>query len=882
MHTSLKNSIVVCGLAFALGATAPVVAFAADGEGSSEVSPIVASAPNEGAMTAAAPDTNGPADLNADSPMGGEDQAQNSSEDKKEEEVSVEEQKNPEASVVTPTEPNEEEEITAPRHMATARRETPQSQPLANGTYVIGSGNYRGLSKVIDVWHNKEHDHANVQIYENNNSEAQQWDLTYKGDGYYSIAKHGTNLMLQVNTQEKNNIEICQEQVDSDAQLWFLKRLANGAYSIVSKLNEGQVLDVYGGKVENESNIWLYKSNGTLAQRFYFYKAHPEVAPSDIDKKNGAYLIKATANSSCLVGIKGSSKLNGANAQLARRVSGDQAQKIYLQTAGEGYYYLNVLGSGKVLTMKNSVVAGSNVYQDAKRGQDNQKWALRGNTDGSCCLVNKATGLVLDISGGHARSGTNLQGFVANNSAAQNFSLDKVSLLDEGIYTISNLLNPHKVLDVQSGSNKSGAMVRMYNSNGTRAQRFEVKLIEANEGLYRIRTASSGGWVTYDPVSGRIIQNGSSSTVADGNNQWVIGWNGTQLSLYHAADTNKALNMTGDGSTLSLAAANGSASQNFIFDTAQLIANGTYKVVSQLGTVLGAGRTDNRNGGNITAGRFKNYDSQKFQIINVGNGCITLKNVNSDKMVDVYHGSGANGANVNQYKSNATPAQMWKAEIADGGWISFRNLGSGLMMDIAGASKRDGANIHQWESNNTAAQKWTFQDTSHWDLSNGNYVYVNERGKRSRWQYTTYASYRRINNLSSGTKYLIALDQSRFYVNVYHLENGTWAPHKSFLCAVGRPGSPTPKGLFRSTGRKDYYGDIGPSGIVYETGEYYWTYFPNGLIFHSRLYYAKTHTLYPYVNRLGARQSGACCRLEIGNAKWIFDNISRGTTALSY
>ena len=887
MHKNLKKSIVVCGLAFALGAAAPVLAFAetdSQGEAATAASSMDY---GDSAVVAEAPSVASTEFKSSDSVVVGSDVLPNSDvENSAHEDNQITENLNTEF-----TENAKKVSASLEDEKSNAIDADEVEPPLEDGTYVIGSGNYKGLSKVVDVWHNKEYSHANVQLYENNNTAAQQWDFVHKGNGYYTIAKHGTKLMLQVTGEQgivKANIEIDAEKEDCDAQLWFLKSLSNGAYNLVSKLNKNLVIDVYGGRVENESNVQLYQSNNTQAQRFYIYKAHPEVAVSDIDKPSSAHFITTANNQNYTIGVKGGSKSNGANVQLEKVTSNSQLQKLYLQNAGDGFYYINLMGTGKVLTMKNSVVNGSNVYQDSKRGLNNQKWALRSNPDGSFRLINKATGLLLDVSGGKNRSGINLQGFIANGTSAQNFNLQKTSLIDEGIYTIDSFINPNKVFDVTSGRNTSGTAVRMFSSNGTRAQRFEIKKIDGYENVYRFRTAASGGWLTFNPEKG-FIQDGDSTTVANEHNQWDLAWNGNAFSLYSLAVPNRVLGLGSgqvhDGSSLSLYEPTDSYSY-FVFNPAQLVADGTYKIVSQLGTVLGANRTDNKNGGNISAGRFRNFDSQKFQVTNVGNNVVTLKNANSDKLVEIYHGSSAAGANVCQFQSNGTAAQKWVVEIADGGWLSFKNLKSGLVLDISGASKADGANVHQWENNNTAAQKWIIQDTSHWDLSGGKYVYVNEKGKRSNWKYSTYVTYRKINNLSSGTKYIITIDQSRFYVNVYHLENDTWVPHKIFRCSVGKPESPTPKGLFRTSGKKAYYGDMGPNGIIYETGEYYWTEFYKtpgmGPSFHSLLYYAKTKILYPYVNKLGARQSGACCRLEIGNAKWVYDNITRGTTCLSY
>lgn len=124
-------------------------------------------------------------------------------------------------------------------------------------------------------------------------------------------------------------------------------------------------------------------------------------------------------------------------------------------------------------------------------------------------------------------------------------------------------------------------------------------------------------------------------------------------------------------------------------------------------------------------------------------------------------------------------------------------------------------------------------------------------------------------NFSSSTKYLIYVDIPNFKVNIFLKSKNKWTLNKSYLCSIGKPSTPTPKGYFK----------IGSKG--YSFGEshgyicYYYSQFNGNYLFHSILYNLD-NTIRD--GRLGLQISNGCIRLTKANAKWIYDNIPYGTT----
>ena len=124
----------------------------------------------------------------------------------------------------------------------------------------------------------------------------------------------------------------------------------------------------------------------------------------------------------------------------------------------------------------------------------------------------------------------------------------------------------------------------------------------------------------------------------------------------------------------------------------------------------------------------------------------------------------------------------------------------------------------------------------------------------------------------SSTNYLILVDRAACKVGIFSGQAGSWSMVNFWNCAPGAPSTPTVGGTFKVQSR-GYYFDSGASRC------YWYTQFYGNYLFHSVLY-NKNGTLMD--GRVGMQLSHGCVRLEIGNAKWIYDNIPAGTTVVVY
>ncbi len=73
-----------------------------------------------------------------------------------------------------------------------------------------------------------------------------------------------------------------------------------------------------------------------------------------------------------------------------------------------------------------------------------------------------------------------------------------------------------------------------------------------------------------------------------------------------------------------------------------------------------------------------------------------IRNVNSQKCVDVFGGSTSTGANVQQYACNGGGNQRWEFIDVGNGQYAIRNINSGQVLDVAGSSRENGANVQQF------------------------------------------------------------------------------------------------------------------------------------------------------------------------------------------
>lgn len=138
---------------------------------------------------------------------------------------------------------------------------------MADGVYYIKNQN---VGFALDVADGSLYGGANVQLYSLNKTNAQKWKITHDSTGYVSFQNVGSGMYLTASGSGITANVYQQKQTNDYNQKWIVMFDNNQNLRIVSALNSTMVLDVKDGKIRRSSNIQLYTSNNTNAQKWVF------------------------------------------------------------------------------------------------------------------------------------------------------------------------------------------------------------------------------------------------------------------------------------------------------------------------------------------------------------------------------------------------------------------------------------------------------------------------------------------------------------------------------------------------------------------------------------------------------------------------------------
>ena len=138
---------------------------------------------------------------------------------------------------------------------------------MPDGVYYIKNQN---VGYALDVADGSLYDGANVQLYSLNRTNAQKWKITHDSTGYVSFQNVGSGMYLTASGSGRTANVYQQRQTNDYNQKWIVMFDNNQNLRIVSALNSTMVLDVKDGKIRRCSNIQLYTSNNSNAQKWVF------------------------------------------------------------------------------------------------------------------------------------------------------------------------------------------------------------------------------------------------------------------------------------------------------------------------------------------------------------------------------------------------------------------------------------------------------------------------------------------------------------------------------------------------------------------------------------------------------------------------------------
>ncbi len=125
----------------------------------------------------------------------------------------------------------------------------------------------------------------------------------------------------------------------------------------------------------------------------------------------------------------------------------------------------------------------------------------------------------------------------------------------------------------------------------------------------------------------------------------------------------------------------------------------------------------------------------------------------------------------------------------------------------------------------------------------------------------------------------VSIKDQRVYIYQWTGSSYSKLAH-TFICSTGTKQNPTILGTFQAAGRNGEW--------YYFSESYVWARYAfvieGGYFFHSVLYNKKgdENPTSSSVRNLGSRASHGCIRLQVEDAKWIYDNCSAGMTVVIY
>lgn len=558
--------------------------------------------------------------------------------------------------------------------------------------------------KVMEIKDNKATNLQNVQQNAANDNYGQKWIAIKNSDGSIELVSgKNQNYCLDLyssRTVNGNNVDIYKRN-NSNAQRWVFRNklnyresldqlanenknvLANGTYTIASKINDNYVLDMASSTLSNGGNVQLYEANGTKAQSF--------IVNHD---KNG-YVTIANENSNKVIEVNSNSAANMANIQQNQSNDSYRQKWIAIKNSDGSIELVSALNKNYCIDLYSSrIVNGNNVDLYQRNSSNAQKWLFKTKNNQS-------------------QVPTNYDAIAAQNKDA----------IADGKYEIATKLNTSFVLDMTSSSLSNGGNVQLYASNGTKAQGWIVS--HDSKGYVTITNENSGKVME---VAGNKVGNLVNVQQNQANSNMGQKWIAMKkadgfIELVSALNTNYCLDLYSSkivsGNNVEIYEKNGSNAQLWKFqkfETAQekadrlakenqsLMDDGVYFIKSiHTEYVLDVPSSSKNPGVNIQLYTLNETDAQKWVLQHDSNGYVTIMNYGSKLYL-----TASNGRVTQENKSNATN-QKWIIMFDAQGRLKIVSATDiKLAIDVASSNFSNGGRIQMYSSNNTGAQQWVF------------------------------------------------------------------------------------------------------------------------------------------------------------------------------
>ena len=495
---------------------------------------------------------------------------------------------------------------------------TPVTGEISDGVYTIASSLNQNI--VLDVAEVSKNSGANIQVWTAGNSENQLWYIKSLGSGLYSVrALHSGRYINVAGSGKANgtNLQQWNNDTPNGDEKWRITNNGDGTYTFIAAVN-GLALDLANGKAANGQNVQCWQSNGSGAQKW-------SLIPSSVQED----------------------------------FYGPSISNIRVTEVSTKGYRVTC-----TVTDPSGVAKVTMPTWSVKNNQDDIVWheaAISGNTATFYVRVSD------------------------HNDEAGDY-LTHIYATDKRGYLSGTSAGTIHVPEDKQGPEISNVRISEVTPNGYRV----TCTVTDETGIARVKMPTwSDRNGQDDLVWHEATLNGNTATVyvrtADHKSE-----TGSYTTHIYADDTR----------------GNNSSTAAPTIHVPFGVPDGYYRLASAVdnskGLDIAGASTDN--GANAHLWTYGGGSNQKFEL-KYQNGYYTLMALHSGKYIDVANGSNVAGTNVQQYQGNGSDAQQWMLKDAGDGYAYVVNK-SGLYLDVNGTFSDNGTNVQVWTGNGSVAQKW--------------------------------------------------------------------------------------------------------------------------------------------------------------------------------
>ena len=490
----------------------------------------------------------------------------------------------------------------------------------------------------------------------------------------------------------------------------------------------------YAGCFSTESGI-KYITDSDLSSYVSTKYASPFLKHVEFQSKAGAVLdtglkyVFQNLNSGLYLDVSGANAASGTNVQ--QGMSADRnAYTWTVSDAGDGYYYIyTCLGDGKTYCLDlphgdtsngNSLGLWSNDESDAR------KFKFIDNGDGTFTITTKSTAdaSCLGVVADSTESGADVVQWTCNGNDSQKWyvgvQLDNTS---GAAYRIKNV-NSGLYMQIEGGAAENGANVQQWGTNGTSVHDI-WKFYNSEGGYYNIVSAVGDGGTYVLDVAGKKTANGTNVDIykySNGiNQQFMLTANGDgSYKIRTKVSENKSVVEIADASNASGAnvqqwEVNGANCQDWVLESAadpgcamDTSVIYTFENVNS-GLVMDIVNGEMKDNSNVQQFISNKLDCQKWILKSFGSGNYYWIRSCQDNGYALKAEGSAGGSNIDitAYSSKDSTQLFRFTKNPDGTYgIITHASGDACLVEVANASAENGANVQQWYYNGNDCQKW--------------------------------------------------------------------------------------------------------------------------------------------------------------------------------